>query len=110
MPRLDMVALAKRINQLRIEYNDSHEQRIRIKPAMSRILENDPDYVPYRCRKGSRCKRAAQAPSIVTLIEIADILNTTVGDLLGETAPSPFGTRSERDRVRAFLRAVADRV
>lgn len=108
--RFDIVALAKRINQLRIEYNDSHEQRVRITPAMSRILENDPDYVPYRCRKGSRCKGAAQAPSIVTLIEIADILNTTVADLIGEPAPSPFGTQTEREKVKAFLRAVANRV
>ena len=93
---------------MRIEYNDSHEQRARITPAMSRILENDPDYEPYRPRKGSRRPRAAQAPSIVSLIEIADILNTTVADLLGEPAPSSFGTRPERDRVRTFLRAVAD--
>jgi len=42
-PFRDIVALAKRINRLREEYRQTHRRRILITPAMSRILENDPD-------------------------------------------------------------------
>src|SRR4051794_31982782 len=80
--------LAKTINQRRKEQNIAHpEQPVRITPAMSRILENDEEYVPYRERT-SRAKQRPPAidPSISTLVEIASALDTTVGDLLGEAA------------------------
>ena len=82
----DIVALAKRVNQRREEWNRLHPGRaVQITPAMSRILENDPEYIPARRRNPTKRRRAARNPSIGTLVQIAAALGTTVGDLLGET-------------------------
>lgn len=81
----DVIALAKRINQRREEFNRLYPNTpVRITSAMSRILENDPDYVPYRRRAGTRRRQPSRNPTVRTLVEIADALGTTVGDLLGE--------------------------
>lgn len=101
----DIVALAKRINLRREEFNAAHRQRLRITSAMSRILENDPEYVPYRRRAGTKKRRPAQNPSIRTLVEIASRLETTVGDLLGELTIPPL-TPVEREKLRAALRSL----
>jgi len=106
----DIVALAKRINALRSEYNAAHEQRIPITSAMSRLIENDPDYVPYRGkRQPIRRHRPVTNPRIRTLVSIAAALHTTVSDLLGEPPRSAF-TPTQREKATAALRFVADRL
>lgn len=100
----DIRALAKRINQRRKEYNRHHrENPVSITPAMSRILENDEEYIPYRSRtKGRKRRPPAMNPSIATVVEIAATLETTVGDLLGE--PAYRVTVVDRRRIREFVR------
>jgi len=100
----DIVALAKAINRRRLEYNRRHpHQPVAITSAMSRILENDEEYVPYRSRaKRKRRREAAVNPAISTVVEIAAALDTTVGDLLGE--PAHRVTIADRRRLREFVR------
>jgi len=108
--RFDVVALAKRINALRSEYNAAHEDRIPITSAMSRLIENDPDYVPYRGkRRPTRRHRPVTNPRIRTLVSIAAALHTTVGDLLGEPPRSAF-TPTELEKVKTILRFLADHI
>jgi hypothetical protein len=99
----DIKAVARTINRRREEYNRRHpEKPVPITPSLSRILENDDDYVPYRNRSRSKQRRPAMNPGIATLVEIADALGTTVGDLLGER---PYRISSEdRRRIRDFVR------
>jgi hypothetical protein len=98
----DIRALAKAINRRR---NDLLARRlwrkVPVTPAMSRILENDEDYVPYRQRKAGRARRAQSNPAIGTIVEIAAVLDTTVGDLLGERAYRI--TNADRDRIRVIV-------
>jgi hypothetical protein len=103
MAQFDIVALAKAINRRRQEYNERHPDKpVPITPAMSRILENDESYVPYRRRVARRRRRtAAINPSISTVVEIAAALDTTVGDLLGE-APYRI-TLADRRRLREIV-------
>jgi hypothetical protein len=101
----DIVALAKRINQRREESNRLHpDAPIRLTPAMSRILENDPDYLPYRERSAAKKQRPVSDPRVSTLVRIATALGTTVGDLLGEPWPlSP----AEHDVLTKTIRVIA---
>ena len=105
----DVVALAKRIGQ-RIEQLDEANpgQRVRITPAMSRILENDPDYLPYRKRAPSKRQRPVTNPSACTLVEIASALGTTVGDLLGEPWPMSPAERGMLARTVYIIRQLID--
>jgi hypothetical protein len=99
----DIKALAKTINRRREEYNRSHpDQPLPITPALSRILENDDDYVPYRTRAGNKRRPPIVNPGVATLVEIAAQLETTVGDLLGERAYRM--TTIERRKLREFIR------
>lgn len=83
--QFDVVALARRINLRLQEIRDLYPDRtIRITPVMSRILENDPDYIPYRARAAGKKRRPATNPGVAALVAIAATLETTVGDLLGE--------------------------
>jgi len=100
----DIRALARTINRRREEFNQRHPERpVAITPVMSRILENDDDYIPYRSRtSGSKRRPPAINPAISTVIEIAASLETTVGDLLGE--PAYRVTIADRRRLREFVR------
>jgi hypothetical protein len=99
----DIRALARTINRRREEYNRRHpDQPLPITPALSRILENDDDYVPYRTRTGNKRRPPIVNPGIATLVEIAAQLGTTVGDLLGERAYRV--TTIERRKLREFVR------
>ncbi|HXA17148.1 MAG TPA: hypothetical protein VN380_09165 [Thermoanaerobaculia bacterium] len=51
---------------------------------LSRPLENDPGYEPYRKRDPDKQRGPVVAPGIFTIKQIAEQLDTTVGDLLGE--------------------------
>ena len=75
---------------------------MRITPAMSRILENDDEYVPSRRRTPGKRRRPATNPSIRTIVNIARALGTTVGDLLGE--PTTHLSPADRQRVIEFAR------
>jgi len=101
--RFDIGAFAKAVNRRREEYNRRHPERpVAITPAMSRILEHDDDYVPYRRRATRRKSRAASLnPALSTVVEIAAALETTVGDLLGETAYRI--TLADRRRLREIV-------
>jgi len=102
--RFDIIALAKAVNRRREEFNRRHpEQPVAITPAMSRILEHDQDYVPYRLRASRRKPRGSGLnPALSTVVEIAAALDTTVGDLLGE--PAYRVTLADRRRLREFVR------
>jgi hypothetical protein len=100
----DIVALAKRLNQRHEEWSRLHPgQRVPVTSAMSRILENDPDYLPYRPRAAGKRQRPVTNPSVRTLVQIAAALGTTVGDLLGE--PWPVGPL-ERRMLFEFVRMI----
>ena len=99
----DIKALAKAINRRRQEHNRLHPDRpIRITPAMSRILENDDDYTPYRERTRGKQQRPVANPTLRTMVSIARALNTTVGDLLGE--PAYHISPTDRMRLLQFVR------
>ena len=81
----DIRALAKRVHQRWLEYRRRYPGRsVPISDTLSRILEHDPDYKPQRRRQRNKPRRPLQNPGVFTLKEIADALDTTVGDLLGE--------------------------
>lgn len=104
--RFDIRALARAI-RLRREARLHGGWFTPVTPAMSRILERDPEYVPYRRRKEYRSRDyAACNPSIGTVMEIADLLDTTVGALLGERAYRIGIT--ERRTIRWVLLYLAD--
>src|ERR1044072_2902750 len=101
--RFDIVTLAKRINRRREENNRLHpDPPVAISSAMSRILENDEDYIPYRQRAANRKRRrAAMNPAVSTLVDIAVALDTPVGDLLGE--PAYRITPADRKKLREIV-------
>ena len=72
---------------------------------MSRILENDEDYTPYRARARGKLQRPVTNPTLKTLVSIARELDTTVGDLLGE--PAYQISPADRTRVLQFVRYLA---
>jgi|ERR1041385_1364014 hypothetical protein len=104
----DIVALAKRIMQRRDEFNRLHPgRRVAISSALSRILQNDPEYAPYRARKAGKKQRPAADLRVSTLVRIATDLETTVGDLLGEPwLLSP----ADRRRLEGAIRSVLDMI
>jgi len=72
---------------------------------MSRILEHDPDYVPYRSRSARRTgRRYVLNIGVFSLQRIAAELETTVGELLGEKpALLTIGQRRDLRRCVVFL-------
>jgi len=97
----DIRSLAKAINKRRLELQRLG-RTVTITPVMSRILENDEEYIPFRQRKAVRARHyRAQNPAIGSIVEIAAALDTTVGALLGERAYRV--TRADRERVRDFV-------
>src|SRR5258707_374979 len=80
-----VIALAKAINRRRLELARLRPgAAYKITPTASRILENDPDYLPYRERAEDKKRDPSRNPGIVTIKRIANDLETTVGHLLGE--------------------------
>ena len=98
----DIRSLAKSINRRRAELERA-ERRVPVTPVMSRILENDDEYIPYRARKPVTARPyAAKNPAIGSVVEIAASLDTTVGGFLGERAYRI--TNEDRRRVLEFVR------
>jgi hypothetical protein len=84
-----MQQLAQRVHDRRDQWERRHPgRRIPITDSISRILEHDPTYKPPRRRALDRVRPPLTDPRISTLRLIAADLETTVGDLLGET-PAP---------------------
>jgi len=82
-PRI--IALAKAMNQRRMEFKEQYQNEVfKRDGAVSRILENDPDYKPHRPRKRNKKRNPVLNPGVFTVKDIADRLHTTVGSLLGE--------------------------
>lgn len=97
------VAIVHRAHRRREEYNRTHPDRpLPITSSLSRILENDDEYVPYRTRSGEKRRAPATNPGIATIVSIAAALGTTVGDLLGER-PYRVST-ADRRKLRDFVR------
>lgn len=76
--RAQMVALAKAIHQRMREWEAVNAADFKIDNALSRILENDPDYAPYRPRAKDKARGPAVEPSVFTIKRIAERLDTTV--------------------------------
>jgi len=102
-PRVfDVRAFARRVNERRLEYNRRHPAHpVAITDVLSRILEHDKEYLPYRERR-TRKREPIKNPSIDSVVRIAATLDTTVGDLLGERGF--MFSRSERRTLRWIVR------
>ena len=103
-----MVALAKAIHQRMREWEIVNAADFKIDNALSRILENDPDYQPYRPRVTDKARGPAVEPSVFTIKRIAERLDTTVSDLLGETTLDI--TISDRRRIRDWIEFLRQRL
>ncbi|HEY0139726.1 MAG TPA: S24 family peptidase [Thermoanaerobaculia bacterium] len=78
-------ALAKAMHAAIRDYNRRHPNHpYAIDDATSRILENDPDYLPPRKRVENKDREPTFNPGIFTVKPIAEKLETTVGELLQE--------------------------
>jgi hypothetical protein len=96
----DMRGLAARVHRRWAEYRRRHPgMSVPISDTLSRILEHADDYRPLRRRSEQRQRPQLQNPGVFTLQDVADALQTTIGDLLDEP-----GYRSIRDLVPAANR------
>lgn len=66
------------------DWEEKYGATFKIDTNMSRLLENDPDYRPYRKRDPEKRRGPAKVPGLFTIKRLAEQLETTVGDLLGE--------------------------
>jgi transcriptional regulator with XRE-family HTH domain len=76
---------------------------IPVDDTLSRLFEHVPEYKPHRDRAANRQERAAKSPGIFKLQQVADALETTVGDLLGEPgydSPRELLSASQRRTLR----------
>jgi hypothetical protein len=104
----DIIALAKAINQRRLEFKERYaNEMFKRDGAVSRILENDPEYKPHRPRRNNRKRRPVVNPGVFTVKDIAERLHTTVGTLLGEKGFEI--TIDDRRRMRDFITFLSQR-
>ena len=103
-----MVALARAIHRRIREWEAVNAASFKKDNAISRILENDPDYEPYRPRATEKQRGPAIEPSVFTVKRIAERLDTTVSDLLGETTLDI--TISDRRRIRDWIEFLRQRL
>ena len=80
----DILAFAKNVHRRLQFYERLHGKRPCITSALSRVLELDPEYIPYRPRAASKQRKPAANPSIRTVVAIAETLECSVAELLGE--------------------------
>ncbi len=107
-PRAEMVALAKAIHRRMREWESVNSAAFKIDNTLSRILENDPHYEPYRPRAANKQRGPAMEPSVFTVKRIAERLDTTVSDLLGEATLDI--TVSGRRRIRDWIEFLRQRL
>src|SRR5215212_12284129 len=82
----DIQTLAARVYQRWLAYRRAKPgMSIPVDDTLSRLFEHVPEYRPHRGRSAERQERAAKSPGIFKLQKVADTLETTVGDLLGES-------------------------
>jgi len=106
--RAELIALAKAIHRRMDEWEEVNAAAFKKDNTISRILENDPDYQPYRKRAEEKQRGPSTSPSIFTIKRIAQRLDTTVGDLLGESTLDV--TISDRRRIRELLEFLRQRL
>lgn len=81
----DISTLAKRVHERWLAYRRRHAgMSIPVNDTLSRLFEHVPEYTPHRERSPERQDRSAKSPGVFKLQQVADALETTVGDLLGE--------------------------
>lgn len=103
-----IIALAKAMNQRRMEFKEQYQNEVfKRDGAVSRILENDPDYKPHRPRKRDKKRSPVLNPGVFTVKDIADRLHTTVGSLLGEKGFEI--TIDDRRKMLEFIRFLSQR-
>lgn len=103
-----MRALARRVFERLRAYPRQHGgQGVPINDTLSRILAHEPAYQPLRPRSQTKQRPPLQNPGIFTVQEdVADVLKTTVGDLLGEpahTSARDLVTTSDRRKLRQAM-------
>lgn len=106
--RTEIIALAKAIHRRMRDWEESHGQPFKKDDTLSRLLENDPDYEPYRKRNPAKRRGPAVSPGVFTIKRIAEQLDTTVGDLLGEREFDV--TIGDRRRIRELLEFLRQRL
>lgn len=108
----DIRALAKRVHSRWLQYRRRYPgMSVPISDTLSRILEHEPDYHPLRPRSPFRRRPALQNPGVFTLKEVADALETTVGDLLGEPSHESIRdvvSRADRRKLRDAITLLRD--
>lgn len=100
----DVSALAKRVHERWLAYRRRNEgASIPVSDTLSRLFDHVPEYVPHRERSPERQDRSAKSPGVFKLQQVAEALETTVGDLLGEPgyeAPRELLTVAQRRTLR----------
>lgn len=100
----DIRTLARRVHERWMAYRRRHPgMSIPVDDTLSRLFEHVPEYRPLRDRSPDRHKREAKSPGVFKLQQVADLLETTVGDLLGEpgyAAPRDLLSTAQRRTLR----------
>jgi hypothetical protein len=108
----DIATLAKRVHERWLEYRRRHPgMSVPVDDTLSRLFEHVPEYIPVRERSPDRKERAAKIPGVFKLQQVADMLETTVGDLLGEPgyeSPRDLVTTEQRRTLREAMLILRD--
>ena len=104
----EIVALAKAIHRRMRDWEEAHGLQFKKDNVVSRLLENDPDYEPYRPRDPAKQRGPSTAPGVFTIKRLAERLDTTVGDLLGEREFDV--TVGDRRRIRELIEFLRQRL
>jgi hypothetical protein len=108
----DIATLAKRVHERWLEYRRRHPgMSVPVDDTLSRLFEHVPEYIPVRERSPDRKERAAKIPGVFKLQQVADMLETTVGGLLGEPgyeSPRDLVTTEQRRTLREAMLILRD--
>ncbi|HEX7154232.1 MAG TPA: S24 family peptidase [Thermoanaerobaculia bacterium] len=108
----DIASLARRVYDRWVEYRRRHHgMSVPVDHTLSRLFEHVPEYRPHRPRGAERQDRAAKIPGVFKLQQVADALETTVGDLLGEPGyerPRELLTPAQRRTLRDATRILTE--
>jgi hypothetical protein len=108
----DIAALAKRVHERWLAYRRRHPgMSVPVDDTLSRLFEHVPEYRPIRERSAERKDRAAKIPGVFKLQQVADMLETTVGDLLGEpgyVSPRDLVSTAQRRTLRQAMQTLRD--
>jgi hypothetical protein len=109
----DIGGLARRVLERLNAFPRLHQgQTVPINDTLSQILEHEKAYQPLRPRKENKQRAPLQNPGIFTVQEaVADVLQTTVGDLLGDpgyTAARDLLSTDDRRKLRQVFLLLRD--